>query len=119
LEPTDDTAWATDRAEAADVDVEHEVWLAERRRLMLTAMRALPAKQREVLAHAYYGELSHAEIAARLGLPLGTVKSRACLGLRRLRELVGRHEGELAAPNRGAPRRWRASAAADYLPAAS
>ena len=76
LEPTEDAAWLADRAEASEVDVEHEVWLAERRRVLLAALRALPAKQREVLAHAYFGELSHAEIAARLGLPLGTVKSR-------------------------------------------
>jgi RNA polymerase sigma-70 factor (ECF subfamily) len=119
LEPTDDAAWPADRTESADADVEQEVWLAEQRRLLLTALRALPAKQREVLAHAYYGGLSHAEIAARLGLPLGTVKSRTCVGLRRLRELVGRHDAELIAPGRGASRRWLGPGDAARLPAAS
>ena len=48
------------------------------------ALRSLPADQREVLELAYYSELSQAEIASALRVPLGTVKGRARLGLRKL-----------------------------------
>lgn len=45
----------------------------------------LPGAQREVVVLAYFGGLTHTEIAARLRLPLGTVKGRARLGLQKLR----------------------------------
>lgn len=46
----------------------------------------LPVAQREVIALAYFGELSSSEIASELALPLGTVKGRMRLGLEKLRE---------------------------------
>lgn len=49
------------------------------------AMARLPEKQRELIERAYYGDLSHSEIAAETGLPLGTIKSRIRLALERLR----------------------------------
>lgn len=52
------------------------------------ALSALTPKQREVLELGYFGGLSQSEIAARLGTPLGTVKSWTRQGLMRLRELV-------------------------------
>ena len=52
------------------------------------AMAALPAEQHEALQLAYFEDLSQAEIADRLGLPLGTVKSRIRLALERLRGLA-------------------------------
>jgi len=49
------------------------------------ALADLPAKQRALIERAYYGDLSHSEIAAETGLPLGTIKSRIRLALDRLR----------------------------------
>jgi len=44
----------------------------------------LPDAQREVITLAFYGQLSHSEIARQLGLPDGTVKGRMRLGLQKL-----------------------------------
>jgi RNA polymerase sigma-70 factor, ECF subfamily len=49
------------------------------------SLAMLPDAQAEVITLAYYGQLSHTEIAARLGLPAGTVKGRMRLGLQKLR----------------------------------
>jgi RNA polymerase sigma-70 factor (ECF subfamily) len=49
------------------------------------ALAGLPAKQRALIERAFYGELSHSEIAAETGLPLGTIKSRIRLALDKLR----------------------------------
>ncbi|MCV2882773.1 sigma-70 family RNA polymerase sigma factor [Actibacterium sp. XHP0104] len=49
------------------------------------ALSALAPDQREMVEKAYLGELSHTEIQAQTGLPLGTIKSRIRLGLERLR----------------------------------
>ena len=49
-----------------------------------SALATLPRDQRDVLELAYWGDYSQSEIAARLGIPLGTIKSRAALGLRKL-----------------------------------
>ncbi len=53
--------------------------------LLSRALAQLPAKQRALIERAYYGELSHSEIAAETGLPLGTIKSRIRLALDKLR----------------------------------
>ncbi len=50
------------------------------------ALARLPDKQRVLIERAYYGEMSHSEIAAETGLPLGTIKSRIRLALDRLRQ---------------------------------
>ncbi len=49
------------------------------------ALAQLPVAQRDLIQRAYYGDLSHSEIAAETGLPLGTIKSRIRLALDRLR----------------------------------
>lgn len=64
---------------------------AERVRL---ALGRLPAAQQEVVTLAYFGGLSQSEIAARLGQPLGTVKTRARLALQKLREELRQDDDE-------------------------
>jgi RNA polymerase sigma-70 factor (ECF subfamily) len=49
------------------------------------ALRQLPDAQRHLIERAYFGDLTHTEIAAETGLPLGTIKSRIRLALDRLR----------------------------------
>ena len=56
---------------------------------MRALLEDLPDSQREVIVLAYYGELTHAEIATHLELPLGTVKGRMRLGLQKLKSQVG------------------------------
>jgi RNA polymerase sigma-70 factor (ECF subfamily) len=53
----------------------------------------LPPEQREVIDLAYFAGYSQSEIAARVGVPLGTVKGRARLGLLRLRAAAEREFG--------------------------
>ena len=52
------------------------------------AVARLPEKQRVLIERAYFGDLSHSEIALETGLPLGTIKSRIRLALERLRHLM-------------------------------
>jgi RNA polymerase sigma-70 factor (ECF subfamily) len=56
----------------------------EQRRAVRAALTALPTDQATVLGLAYYSGLTQAEIATRLDVPLGTVKSRTRLGMNRL-----------------------------------
>ena len=49
-----------------------------------SALATLPREQRDVIELAYWGDYTQAEISSRLGIPLGTIKSRAALGLRKL-----------------------------------
>jgi RNA polymerase sigma-70 factor (ECF subfamily) len=55
---------------------------------LASAISVLPIQQREAIILRYYQDLSLAEIAAALSIPIGTVKSRLSLGLRQLRVLL-------------------------------
>ncbi|HEX8431398.1 MAG TPA: sigma-70 family RNA polymerase sigma factor [Longimicrobium sp.] len=61
----------------------------EMRRLVTAAVAQLPAEQRQTVELAYFRGMSQTEIAAALGQPLGTVKTRARLALQKLREALG------------------------------
>jgi RNA polymerase sigma factor (sigma-70 family) len=73
-----------DVADHAD-DVVEQVGLPEERRIVRAALDELPEEQRAVLTLMYFDGLSQSQIAERTGLPLGTVKSRTLLGMRRMR----------------------------------
>jgi RNA polymerase sigma-70 factor (ECF subfamily) len=62
---------------------------AERARRVRDALTKLKPRQREVLEIAYFEGLSQTEIATRLGVPLGTVKTWMRQGTLALRELIG------------------------------
>ncbi|SDC63277.1 sigma-70 family RNA polymerase sigma factor [Ruegeria marina] len=62
--------------------------LQQETEMLRVAIRALPEAQRELIEQAYFGDLSHREIAAQTGLPLGTIKSRIRLALDRLRHAM-------------------------------
>lgn len=63
--------------------------LPRERRLVRKALAELPDEQRDVIQQMYFEGMSQSQIAERTGLPLGTVKSRTLLGMRRLRAHLG------------------------------
>jgi RNA polymerase sigma-70 factor (ECF subfamily) len=69
----------------SELDQVDALALAQETEALGRALSTLPAKQRQLVERAYFGDLSQSEIAAETGLPLGTIKSRIRLALDRLR----------------------------------
>lgn len=76
-------------AQRRGAPAENPAVVAEDRSLVQTALAQLPEAQRRVIELAFFEGLTQSEIATRLGEPLGTVKTRARLGLDRLRGVLG------------------------------
>jgi RNA polymerase sigma-70 factor (ECF subfamily) len=57
------------------------------------ALGRLPEEQRTALTLAYYGNKTHLEIAQQLNVPLGTIKSRISMAMRKLQAELGGTEG--------------------------
>jgi RNA polymerase sigma-70 factor (ECF subfamily) len=80
----DDLTWGPE-AEPDQIDA---LSMQQDSRALTQALDTLPEKQRELIEKAYFGDLSHSEIAEITGLPLGTIKSRIRLALDRLRHAL-------------------------------
>ncbi len=66
-------------------DIEGQVDIQQREKLVRAAMERLPREQLDLVRLAFFDGLSHSQISERTGLPLGTVKSRIRLAFTRLR----------------------------------
>jgi RNA polymerase sigma-70 factor (ECF subfamily) len=70
------------------IDVPEAAWAFEQQRVIRDALDHLPEAQRQAVELAYFGGLSHQEIATKLNRPLGTIKTRVRLGLQKLSVLL-------------------------------
>jgi RNA polymerase sigma-70 factor, ECF subfamily len=78
---------AAERLEAPD-RTDDAVAAREQSRDARRLVKELPADQREVIELAYFGGMTQGEIAAKVGIPIGTVKGRSRLALEKLRRSV-------------------------------
>ena len=74
---------------ASDPGPAEATWEQHRRAVLKSALDELPPPQREALSLAFLDDLTHEQVAAELGLPLGTAKTRIRAGLLKLRSTLG------------------------------
>jgi RNA polymerase sigma-70 factor (ECF subfamily) len=70
--------------------VEHEVWDLSVADRVKVAVGTLPDTERQAIELAYFGGMTYQQVAAALGAPEGTVKTRIRAGLRRMRDQLAR-----------------------------
>lgn len=75
-----------DEVDPACASVAEQVLARSEAEALRATLQHLPGAQAEVITLAYFGQMTHSEIARRLALPAGTVKSRMRLGLHKLRD---------------------------------
>ena len=85
-------------------DVWHEVSARLTREEVRSAVDTLPAEQRQAIELAYFEGLTHQEIAQRINAPLGTVKGRLRLGLKKLHAALMDAEPQTRSESDGSPR---------------
>ena len=75
-------------------DVWDQVWSSVQHAELHTCLMQLPVEQREVIELAFFGGMTHCEIAQRCHMPIGTVKSRIRGGISHLRRTIEKEEVE-------------------------
>lgn len=85
VERTHETSVQENPLEDASPEGAENVFIRERRERVHSEMEKLPPEQRQVLEMAFYEGLSQSEIASKADLPLGTVKTRMLLAMKKLR----------------------------------
>ena len=83
----EDDETAAERLEAPE-RVEEDVARRDEAAIVRKSMEVLPADQLKVIELAYFGGFTHVEIAEMLDSPVGTVKGRMRLGLKKMREVL-------------------------------
>lgn len=73
---------------------EAESMFAEERRRVRAALATLAPEQREAIELAFFRGLTHNEVAEAVGAPLGTIKTRIRIGMRKMRDALAAAEGE-------------------------
>jgi RNA polymerase sigma-70 factor (ECF subfamily) len=88
VEKTHEAAHQVEPLEHASPEGPEAVFIQERRERVSRELANLPQEQRQVLEMAFYQGLSQSEISARADLPLGTVKTRTLLAMKKLRSAL-------------------------------
>lgn len=88
VERTHEASQTASPVEHASPEGAESVFLRERRERVRREMANLPPEQRQVIDLAFYEGLTQSEIAARADLPLGTVKTRTLLAMKKLRNAL-------------------------------